>query len=323
MFADLPQIQTADQLIDRAIKKAGKIVITDRDPRYRYKKTITARVDSIGSYLSTTLTSYVKNFPSIDNIHPFYRELLQLHLSIDKLKKALGAVQWASQTIEKIMRSQLPALRRTLNKQILQPKYREILGRFASVLNQIDDQLKILVEAQLLVKDFPEIQAIPTVVIAGYPNVGKSSLLRQLSNAKPAIAQYPFTTQQIYVGHMDHKQNHITQKIQLIDTPGLLDRPLEKRNTIEKQAIAALRYLADVIILISDPSESCGYSIKDQEQLRQQIIDLYPQIPLIEIENKADAFQSNSKNLKISCKNGTNIDKVKKQIIEVLMDKHT
>jgi len=321
MFKDIPQIQTADQLIDRAIKKAGKIVITDRDPRYRYKKTITARVESIGSYLSTTLTSYVKNFPSIDNIHPFYRELLQLHLSVDKLKKALGAVQWASQTIEKIMRTQLPALRRTLNKQILQPKYREILGRFASVLNQIDDQLKILIEAQLMVKDFPEIQEIPTVVIAGYPNVGKSSLLRQLSNAKPAIAQYPFTTQQIFVGHMKHKKNYITQKIQLIDTPGLLDRPFEKRNIIEKQAIAALRFLADVIILISDPSESCGYSLTDQKQLRQQINDLYPQVPLIEIENKVDAFQSSSKNLKISCKNGTNIDKVKQQIIDVLIDK--
>jgi nucleolar GTP-binding protein len=120
---------------------------------------------------------------------------------------------------------------------------------------------------------------------------------------------------------MEHKKNYVTQKIQLIDTPGLLDRPLEKRNTIEKQAIAALRFLADVIILMSDPSESCGYSLTDQQQLRQQINELYPQIPLIEIENKVDAFQSSSKNLKISCKDGTNIDKVKQQIIDVLFDK--
>jgi nucleolar GTP-binding protein len=321
MFTDIPQIQTADQLIDRAIKKARKIVIADRDSRYRYKKTIIARVDSIGTYLSTTLTSYVQNFPSIDNIHPFYRELLQLRLSVDKLKKSLGAVQWASQTIEKIIRTQLPALRRTLNKQIIQPKYREILGRISSVLTQIDEHLHLLVKAQLMFKEFPEIQDIPTVVIAGYPNVGKSSLLRQLSNAKPAVAQYPFTTQQIYVGHMLYKEKYITHKIQLIDTPGLLDRPLSKRNMIEKQAIAALRFLGDLILLISDPSETCGYSLDDQNQLKQQINELYQEVQMVEIENKVDVFRSDSNNIKISCNDITNIDEVKRLIINFLLKK--
>ena len=43
---------------------------------------------------------------------------------------------------------------------------------------------------------------------------------------------YAFTTKSLFVGHMDHKY----LRWQVIDTPGLLDRPLEERNTIEMQA---------------------------------------------------------------------------------------
>lgn len=321
MFTAIPQILTADQLIERAMKKAGKIIITDRDPHYRYKKTIIARTESIGGYITSALTSYVKEFPSLDNIHPFYQELVQLHLSLDKVKQALGAVQWASKTIHTIISKQLPTLRNTMNKLVIQQKHREILGRISSVLKQVDAHLNLLVRAQLMFKNFPEIQDVPTVVIAGYPNVGKSSLLRQLSNAKPAVAQYPFTTQQIYVGHMVYKSKHVSHTIQLIDTPGLLDRPFTERNTIEKQAIAALRYLANFIILLIDPSESCGYSLAEQQQLRNQILELYPTIPIIEIENKADIFDSGTSNIRISCKNQLGIAEVKNRIITSLVDK--
>ncbi|MBZ4037900.1 50S ribosome-binding GTPase, partial [Flavobacterium sp. 17A] len=85
-----------------------------------------------------------------------------------------------------------------------------------------------------------------TAVIAGFPNVGKSTILRQITTAEPKVADYPFTTTGIQIGHLERKW----QKYQIIDTPGLLDRPIDDMNTIELNAMVALEHLADVILYI-------------------------------------------------------------------------
>lgn len=45
------------------------------------------------------------------------------------------------------------------------------------------------------------------------------------------VQPYAFTTKSLFVGHLDHRY----LRWQVIDTPGILDRPLEERNTIEMQ----------------------------------------------------------------------------------------
>jgi len=318
MFRKIPIILTADQLLDQAIRKTKKIKIHDRDARFKTKKTIIARTDSFVTIITSKLEVYVKKFPSIEQLPKFYQEIIDIKIDTDKLKKSLGAVDWARKTCMMIYSKQGRSLKKTGNIDFLKQKQKEIYGRISSVLYQIDENLKFLANAQNIMKKFPSIQDVPTIVIAGYPNVGKSSLLRLLTSAKPQIAIYPFTTKQIHVGHIKRKEKFTTKTYQIIDTPGLLDRPLSKRNNIERQAIAALSYLADLTVFIFDPSETCGYSIKNQRNMLSQIKKLFSDVPLLVVENKVDLKKTNSSHLKISCKNGDGIDKLTSEIFRMI-----
>ncbi|MFH1788340.1 MAG: GTPase, partial [Candidatus Altiarchaeota archaeon] len=79
------------------------------------------------------------------------------------------------------------------------------------------------------------------------------------------IASYPFTTQGILMGYV--KVGHMS--VQVIDSPGLLDRPMEDRNKIELQAALALSELADCILFVVDPTVDVEPQFKLYEEVSQ------------------------------------------------------
>lgn len=60
---------------------------------------------------------------------------------------------------------------------------------------------------------------IGQIVLMGPPNSGKSTVLSKLTNAKPQVADYPFTTQEPDVGMVEYEN----VQIQLVDTPPLYE----------------------------------------------------------------------------------------------------
>merc|ERR1719443_2904606 len=126
-----------------------------------------------------------------------------------------------------------------------------------------------------------------TLLLAGFPNVGKSSLINLLTRADVEVQPYAFTTKSLYIGHMDYKY----LKWQVIDTPGILDHPLENRNTIEMQAITALAHLRAAVLYFMDPSEQCNYTLEQQKSLFDSIKPLFANKPLIVVANKTDVIK--------------------------------
>jgi len=308
MFRNIPTILSAEELLKISFNRAKKVQIFDRNALYKKKKTIIARTDSFSTGIISHLEQNVKNFPSIENLSSFYQDIIDIKIDTNKLKKSLGAIDWARKTCQMIYTKQSRSLKKSKDINFLMEKQNEIYGRISSVVKQIAKDRIILSEAQKIMRNFPDVYDIPTAVIAGYPNVGKSSILRRLSSAKPEIAEYPFTTKEIHVGHIERNERYVSKRFQIIDTPGLLDRPLSEKNAIEKQAIAALKNLADIIIFIIDPSETSGYELKDQMHLLSQIKKMFSDSTFIIVENKVDIKRTDSKNLKISCETGEGID---------------
>ena len=314
-------VLSAEELLERSFRKTKKVQIVDRNALYKKKKTIIAKTESFSDSIISTLEQYVKTFPSIENLPSFYQDIIDIKIDVNKLKKSLGAVDWARKTCQMIYSKQAKSLQKSKNIDFLVKKQNEMYGRISSVIKQIDKNLVFLSEAQRIMKVFPDIHDIPTVVIAGYPNVGKSSILRCLSSAKPEVAQYPFTTKEIHVGHIERKEKYVKRRFQIIDTPGLLDRPDSKRNEIEKQAISALSNLADIIVFVIDSSETSGYSLEDQLHLLSQIKKTFSDSFLIIVENKADLKKTGSKHLKISCETKEGIDTLIDEIFALYKSK--
>ena len=123
-----------------------------------------------------------------------------------------------------------------------------------------------------------------TLLICGYPNVGKSSFLKSVTRADVDVQPYAFTTKSLFVGHFDYKY----LRFQAIDTPGILDHPLEEMNTIEMQSITAIAHLRSAILYFMDLSEQCGYSVAAQIQLFQSIKPLFANKLVFLVINKID-----------------------------------
>ena len=123
-----------------------------------------------------------------------------------------------------------------------------------------------------------------TLLVCGYPNVGKSSFVNRVTRADVDVQPYAFTTKSLLVGHADHRY----LRWQVLDTPGILDRPLEERNTIEMQAVTALAHLRAAVLFVVDASGACGYTLEQQSKLFHSIKPLFAGKPLLVVANKVD-----------------------------------
>lgn len=287
-FTRIPTIMTAEAIVEFAHLKSKKLSMKSskeikKVPRVKIREV--ARLQEFGKQLKNKLKEAVEGFPTIDKLHPFYIELTEILVGIDRLKLALGSVYNCIPPIDQILRDHLEALKLSEDHKRMKKTRSAAKGRIASIVRATSKNIDFLIEAKKKLARLPGILVdSPTIVCAGFPNVGKSTLVRQVSTAEPEIAYYPFTTKKVIIGHLKVRE----YQVQIVDTPGILDRPMSKRNEIERQAITALKYLAHVIVFMIDPSEACGWSIDDQMNLLREVQRMFPIIPILICFNKID-----------------------------------
>jgi len=231
------------------------------------------------------LSTIIDEFPRLDDIHPFYGDLLHVLYNKDHYKLALGQINTARNIIAKISKDYLRLLK--YGDSLYRCKCLKVaaLGRMCTVVKRISPSFAYLEQIRQHMARLPSIDPnTRTVLICGYPNVGKSSFMNKVTRADVDVQPYAFTTKSLFVGHTDYKY----LRYQVIDTPGILDRPFEDRNIIEMCSITALAHLRAAVLFFLDISGSCGYSIAQQAALFHSIKSLFMNKPLVIVCNKTD-----------------------------------
>ena len=282
---EIKNIATSEELIDRALRRASKVEEKVRNADYRARLTAVRKIHSVADNLANPMISYVKAFPSFDTIHPFDREIIDLTVGVDMLKKSLGAVDWARKEVLMISTKYVPKARARKSAENTMKIMSEAYTKMTNVVRQISKNLDFLISARSIFRNLPNVDTeSPVAVFAGAPNVGKSSLIGSVSTGKPEVKSYPFTTKAVSLGHITKKYT----VLQVMDTPGLLDRSDLERNDMEKQGIAAFDYLEPIIVFLTDLTGTSGYSIEMQTNLRDELRLRYPKCEWIDVFSKKD-----------------------------------
>ncbi len=132
-----------------------------------------------------------------------------------------------------------------------------------------------------------------SVVLVGFPSVGKSTLLNSLTGAESAVAAYEFTTLDVVPGAMEYKG----AAIQILDVPGLVRGAASGRGR-GKEVIAVIRN-ADLAVILLDVFQLVHHDVLIQE-LYEAGIRVNSRPPDITIKKKARGGVSISSTVELS-----------------------
>ena len=236
----------------------------------------------------------------------FERALVAGAFGDGTLDRALTRLRRAEERIRGLARDAEAATRRASGPEELGDQVRAFYGRLSSFVREVDRDLETVRSITEFLRQRPRLDpAAPTLVVAGFPNVGKSSLVARLSSARPKVADYPFTTLSIAVGHADLGFD----RLQVVDTPGVLGRA-HRTNLAEEEATTAVGRAATVVLFVLDPTGTSGYTLEEQEALLAKWRAEFPQLPIVVVETKADLGRRPTERLRVSATTGEGIDEL-------------
>ncbi|CAK9819971.1 Nucleolar GTP-binding protein 1 [Anthophora plagiata] len=290
-FKKIAVVPAAKDFIDIILSKTQRKTPTVVHKTYKITRIRTFYVRKVKytqQNFHDRLSQIIQEFPKLDDVHPFYADLMNILYDKDHYKLALGQINIARHLIDNVAKDYVRLMKYGDSLYRCKQLKKAALGRMATIMKRQAANLAYLEQVRQHLARLPSIDPYTrTIIICGFPNVGKSSFINKITRADVEVQPYAFTTKSLYVGHTDYKY----LRWQVIDTPGILDHPLEERNVIEMQAITALAHLRAAVLYFCDISEQCGHNLEEQVKLFESIKPLFANKPLTVVVNKVDVLR--------------------------------
>jgi GTP-binding protein len=167
------------------------------------------------------------------------------------------------------------------------------------------------------------LKLLADAALVGLPNAGKSSLLRRISNAKPKVASYPFTTIEPVLGTVDAPDG---RQLTVADVPGLIEGAsegaglgheflahLERARILVHVIDAAERDPAESFAMIDRELHEYGAGLDERPQIVVlNKIDLVPEAPDLNVDDDRIL-----RVLRVSCATGAGIERFRRALFEL------
>eukprot|EP00039_Didymoeca_costata_P026852 m.16821 g.16821 ORF g.16821 m.16821 type:complete len:668 (-) comp5814_c0_seq1:167-2170(-) len=287
-FKSITVVPSGKEFIDIVLSRTQRQTPTVVHKHYkisRIRAFYTRKVKYTQQNFHDKLTSIIEEFPKFDDVHPFYADLMNVLYDKDHFKLALGQINTCRHLIDGVAKEYVRLLKYGDTLYRCKQLKRAAMGRMCTIMKRQSNSLAYLEQVRQHLSRLPSIDPnTRTLLMTGFPNVGKSSFVNKITRADVDVQPYAFTTKSLFVGHADYRYI----RWQVIDTPGILDHPLEDRNTIEMQAITAMAHLRALVIYVMDLSEQCGHTVDEQLKLFESIRPLFANKPHVIVVNKVD-----------------------------------
>ncbi|HIE37070.1 TPA: GTP-binding protein [Candidatus Geothermarchaeota archaeon] len=269
----------------KASREANKIPYKSKIETPKRREMI--RVKILYKFIHMNLSRSLRILDAYFEAHQFYKDLIRIYFPENEIKRIHKRIYNLIRTLEDIKNEYIDKINNTYSPEDMKKFRRVAQGKFATFLRRIKSDIEFVIDLHRYASRLPSIDVeTMTFLVAGPPNTGKSTLVNVLSSAKIKTAEYPFTTKNIHVGHIQYRYLNA----QIIDTPGLLDRSLNERNEIELKAIYALKNLAGDILYMFDVSNNAYYPISNQINIYREIQREFNDRYIIPIANKIDSI---------------------------------
>lgn len=264
---NFPKVYKSEEMLDiivNTIKKNKDLLKKENAVKY---------ISTYQLLITEKYTKILNELPDNEKMNDYYRFMSKNIVPESTLERYKNHYRSTIHIINKLCEKYKKVVVRytdkksKLAKQIIIKK--EFFGRIASVIKKLDKTNEELLN---LAKEYKRIAKpnfnLYTICLVGIPNAGKTTVLTKITDANPEINSYAFTTKALNIGYFSKRE----KMVQVIDTPGLIHLEFKDMNKIEKQAIVAVKTLADLVVFVYNNN----LDLKEQEDMLNSLKENNP-----------------------------------------------